>query len=100
MLLAAGSYVGIGGLGYLVIVYFVSYANRVLGLPLPTVLGLVLAAAVVLAASIVAVRDLVRPAGTAADDAMCRRGPRRLVVIFFPLADTARYRPSRSRIVG
>jgi metabolite-proton symporter len=54
VLLATGSYVGIGGLGYLVIVYFVSYANRVLGLPLPTVLGLVLAAAVVLAASIVA----------------------------------------------
>jgi metabolite-proton symporter len=88
VLLATGSYVGIGGLGYLVIVYFVSYANRVLGLPLPTVLGLVLIAAVVLAASIVAF-------GTWSD----RLGRRRVMVwgcaalvawssVFFPLADT------------
>ncbi len=88
ILLATGSYVGIGGLGYLVIVYFVSYANRVLGLPLPTVLGLVLGAAVVLAASIVAF-------GTWSD----RLGRRRVMgwgcaalilwsFVFFPLADT------------
>ena len=88
VLLATGSYVGIGGLGYLVIVYFVSYANRELGLPLPTVLGLVLVAAVVLAASIVAF-------GTWSD----RLGRRRVMVwgctalvawslVFFPLADT------------
>jgi MFS family permease len=80
--------VGIGGLGYLVIVYFVSYANRVLGLPLTTVLGLVLAAAVVLAGSIVAF-------GTWSD----RLGRRRVMgwgcaalvawsLVFFPLADT------------
>jgi metabolite-proton symporter len=88
VILATGSYVGIGGLGYLVIVYFVSYANRVLGLPLPTVLGLVLGAAVVLAASIVAF-------GTWSD----RLGRRRVMgwgcaalvawsFVFFPLADT------------
>jgi MFS family permease len=88
VLLATGSYVGIGGLGYLVIVYFVSYANRVLGLPLPTVLGLVLAAAVVLAASIVAF-------GSWSD----RLGRRRVMswgcaalvawsFAFFPLVDT------------
>jgi metabolite-proton symporter len=88
VLLATGSYVGIGGLGYLVIVYFVSYANRVLGLPLPTVLGLVLAAAVVLAASIVAF-------GSWSD----RLGRRRVMgwgcaalvawsCVFFPLVDT------------
>jgi metabolite-proton symporter len=88
VLLATGSYVGIGGLGYLVIVYFVSYANRVLGLPLPTVLGLVLAAAVVLAASIVAF-------GSWSD----RLGRRRVMgwgcaalvawsFVFFPLVDT------------
>ena len=88
VLLATGSYVGIGGLGYLVIVYFVSYANRELGLPLPTVLGLVLVAAVVLAASIVAF-------GTWSD----RLGRRRVMgwgcaalvawsLVFFPLADT------------
>ena len=88
VLLATGSYVGIGGLGYLVIVYFVSYANRVLGLPLPTVLGLVLGAAVVLAASIVAF-------GTWSDRLGRRRvmgwGCAALVVwscVFFPLADT------------
>ncbi len=88
VLLATGSYVGIGGLGYLVIVYFVSYANRVLGLRLPIVLGLVLGAAVVLAASIVAF-------GTWSD----RLGRRRVMAwgcaalvawscVFFPLADT------------
>jgi metabolite-proton symporter len=88
VLLATGSYVGIGGLGYLVIVYFVSYANRELGLPLPTVLGLVLAAAVVLALSILAF-------GTWSD----RLGRRRVMgwgcaalvawsFVFFPLADT------------
>jgi metabolite-proton symporter len=88
VVLATGSYVGIGGLGYLVIVYFVSYANRVLGLPLPTVLGLVLGAAVVLAASIVAF-------GTWSD----RLGRRRVMgwgcaalvawsFVFFPLADS------------
>jgi MFS family permease len=88
VLLATGSYVGIGGLGYLVIVYFVSYANRVLGLPLPTVLGLVLGGAVVLAASIVAF-------GTWSDRLGRRRvmgwGCAGLVVwsfVFFPLADT------------
>jgi metabolite-proton symporter len=88
VMLATGSYVGIGGLGYLVIVYFVSYANRVLGLPLPTVLGLVLGAAVVLAASIVAF-------GTWSDRLGRRRvmgwGCAALVAwsgVFFPLADT------------
>jgi metabolite-proton symporter len=90
VLLATGSYVGIGGLGYLVIVYFVSYANRVLGLPLTAVLGLVLGAAVVLAASILAF-------GTWSD----RLGRRRVMgwgcaallawsFVFFPLADTGR----------
>ena len=88
VLLATGSYLGIGGLGYMVIVYFVSYANRVLGLPLPTVLGLVLAAAVVLAVSILAF-------GAWSD----RLGRRRVMgwgcaalvawsLVFFPLADT------------
>jgi metabolite-proton symporter len=88
VLLATGSYVGIGGLGYLVIVYFVSYANRELGMPLPTVLGLVLAAAVVLAGSIVAF-------GSWSD----RLGRRRVMgwgcaalvawsCVFFPLVDT------------
>jgi MFS family permease len=45
MLMAAGSYTGISALGYVVLVYYVSYATRVLGLPLPTVLALLLVAA-------------------------------------------------------
>jgi metabolite-proton symporter len=88
VLLAAGSYLGIGGLGYMVIVYFVSYANRELGLPIATVLTLVLAASVVLAVSIVA--------SAIWSDRLGRRrvmvwGCAGLVVwsfAFFPLADT------------
>jgi MFS family permease len=88
VLLATGSYVGIGGLGYLVIVYFVSYAHRVLGLPVRTTLALVLAGAVVLAATIVASAHW-----------SDRVGRRRVMVLgcaalvvwaaaFFPLVDT------------
>ena len=53
VLLAAGSYVGISALGYVVIVYFVTYATRQLGLPLPTTLGVLLIAAALFAVSIV-----------------------------------------------
>jgi MFS family permease len=52
-LLAAGSYVAISALGYIVLVFFVSYATRDLGIPLHTALTLLLIAAVVFAASIV-----------------------------------------------
>lgn len=51
VLLAAGSYVGISALGYVVIVYYVSYATGVLKQPLPTVLALLLVAAVLFAVS-------------------------------------------------
>src|SRR6185436_4976003 len=44
VLLAAGSYVGISGLGYILLVYFVTYATRRLGLALPTVLMLIVLA--------------------------------------------------------
>ena len=54
ILLAAGSYTGISALGYIVLVYYVSYATRVLGLALPTVLALLLAAAAVFGVSVVA----------------------------------------------
>ena len=54
VLLAAGSYVGISALGYIVIVYFVSYATRELALPLTTTLTLLLTAAVLFGGSIVA----------------------------------------------
>ena len=52
VLLAAGSYTGITALGYVVLVYYVTYATRVLGLPLPTVLGMLLVAATVFAAAV------------------------------------------------
>jgi MFS family permease len=53
VLLAAGSYIGISALGYLVIVYYVSYATNVLRVPLTTTLALLLAAATGFAISIV-----------------------------------------------
>lgn len=88
ILLAAGSYLGLGGLGYVVIVYFVSYASDRLGLPVPTVLILVTASAVVLAATSFA--------SAIWSDRLGRRrvmawGCAGLVVwsaVFFPLADT------------
>jgi MFS family permease len=51
VLLAAGSYLGISTLGYIVLVYFVAYATRELKLPLATTLALLIASAVVFAAS-------------------------------------------------
>jgi metabolite-proton symporter len=88
VLLAAGSYIGISTLGYVVIVYFVSYATRELGLPLTTTLAMLLGAAALFAASIVACAHW--------SDRVGRRrfmvwGCGALVVwsaIFFPMADT------------
>ena len=88
VLLATGSYVGISGLGYIVIVYFVSYATNQLGIPLVTTLTLLLSAAVVFAISIVAFAIW-----------SDRFGRRRIMqwgcagmvlwsLVFFPLADT------------
>jgi len=50
--LAAGSYLSISAMGYLVIVYFVSYATRNLQFSLPVTLGLLQSAAVIFAISI------------------------------------------------
>jgi metabolite-proton symporter len=88
VLLAAGSYIGISGLGYIVIVYFVSYATSQLGVPLTTTLALLLVAAVVFAISIVTFAIW--------SDRLGRRrvmhwGCAGLVLwslVFFPLADT------------
>ncbi len=52
VVLAAGSYLSISTLGYIVIVYFVSYATRELGFPLTTTLALLVTAAVAFAVSI------------------------------------------------
>ncbi|GAB3406137.1 MFS transporter [Flindersiella endophytica] len=88
MLLAAGSYLGLSGLGYLVIVYFVSYATGVLRLPRTSVLLLVIVASVAQTVSIVVFARW-----------SDRLGRRRVwlwglvalalwSVVFFPLADT------------
>jgi len=88
VLLASGSYIGISTLGYVVIVYFVSYATRELMLPLTTTLALLLTAAALFAGSIVA-------CATWSDRIGRRRfmqwGCAALVVwslVFFPLVDT------------
>jgi MFS family permease len=47
VLLAAGSYVGISGLGYILLVYMVTHATRRLGLSLPTTLLLIATASLV-----------------------------------------------------
>jgi MFS family permease len=88
VLLAAASYTGISALGYIGLVYYVSYATRVLDLPLPTVLAPLLGAAVVFAASVVAFARW--------SDRIGRRrimlwGNAALVAwsaVFFPLLDT------------
>ena len=52
--LAAGSYVGISAIGYVVLVYYVSYATRQLGVSLPMTLLLLIVAAVACAFAIYA----------------------------------------------
>jgi metabolite-proton symporter len=88
VLLAAGSYLGLSGLGYIVIVYFVSYATGVLQLPRTNVLLVVIVASLVQTVSILAFARW--------SDRLGRRrvwlwGLVALVVwslVFFPLADT------------
>jgi MFS family permease len=88
VLLAAGSYLSISTLGYITIVYFVSYATRELALPLTTTLAVLVAASACAAVSIVVC--------AAWSD---RYGRRRMMrwglgalalwsLIFFPLIDT------------
>jgi MFS family permease len=86
--LAAGSYLGISTLGYIVLVYIVSYATRELRLSLPVTLALVVASAVVFAASSLAAAAWTDRFGRLR---MVRWGLGSLVLwsmIFFPLADT------------
>jgi metabolite-proton symporter len=88
VMLAAGSYMSISALGYITIVYFVSYSTRELGIALPTTLAILISSAVVLGASLVTF-------ATWSD----RWGRRRIMMggltalvfwslIFFPLIDT------------
>ena len=86
--LAAGSYLGISTLGYIVIVYFVSYATRELKFPLTTTLALLLTAAVMFAISIFAFASWSDRFGR---QRIMRWGNGALVLwslVFFPLADT------------
>jgi MFS family permease len=88
VLLAAGSYLSSSALGYVALVYFVSYATRELGLPLATTLALLVSSAVIFAGSVVAFANW--------SDRWGRRrvmtsGLGALVIwslIFFPLIDT------------
>ncbi|RSM79450.1 MFS transporter [Kibdelosporangium aridum] len=88
VLLAAGSYLGMGGIGYIVIVYFVSYANRQLGIATPTVLTMLIFASAVFAIGVVFFarmsdrigRRKVMVWGCAAHAAWA--------LVFFPLVDT------------
>jgi metabolite-proton symporter len=88
VLLAAGSYTGISTTGYIVLVYYVSYATRVLGLSLPVVLTPLLLAATLFGVAVVAFARW--------SDRIGRRrfmlwGNAALVVwsaAFFPLLDT------------
>jgi metabolite-proton symporter len=88
ILLAAGSYLGISATGYLVIVYFISYATRNLQFPLGATLALLQIAAIVFAVSIVYFANQSDRIGKRR---MMRWGNAALIfasLVFFPLIDT------------
>jgi MFS family permease len=86
--LAAGSYLSISATGYLVIVYFVSYATRNLQFSLPVTLGLLQLAAVLFAMSIL---FFAKRSDIVGRRRMMRWSCGILIVaslVFFPLIDT------------
>jgi MFS family permease len=88
VLLAAGSYVGISGLGYILLVYFVTYATRRLGLTLPTALMLIVLASLVGAPGTVLFAHWSDRVGRRR---IMQRGLGALVLwslVYFPLVDT------------
>ena len=88
VVLAAGTYLSISTLGYVVLVYFVTYATRQLGLSLPLTLTLIVSSAIVFAPSIVVFAHWSDRLGRRR---LLRWGLGALVLwslIFFPLADT------------
>ena len=88
VLLAAGTYLAISSLGYIVLVYFITYATRQLGLSLPTALTLVMIAAGVCAPSLLLAA---RWSDRVGRKRLMRWGLGALVLwslIFFPLLDT------------
>jgi MFS family permease len=88
VLLAAGTYLAISSLGYIVLVYFITYATRQLGLTLPVTLALVMVAAGVCAPSLVFAAHLSDRVGRRR---LMRWGLGALILwslVFFPLLDT------------
>jgi MFS family permease len=88
VLLAAGTYLAISSLGYIVLVYFITYATRQLGLALPLTLTLVMVAAAVCAPSLLLAAHWSDRVGR---KRLMRWGLGALVVwslIFFPFLDT------------
>jgi MFS family permease len=88
VLLAAGTYLAISSLGYIVLVYFITYATRQLGLTLPIALTLVMIAAGVCAPSLLFAARLSDRVGR---KRLMRWGLAALILwslIFFPLLDT------------
>src|SRR5688572_22477385 len=88
VLLAAGSYLSISTLGYIAIVYFVSYATRELGVPLPTALGVLVVASVGVAGSIVVAARWSDRVGRLRIMRWGLGGLALWSLIFFPLIDT------------
>jgi len=88
VLLAAGTYLAISSLGYIVLVYFITYATRQLGLTLPIALTLVMIAAAVCAPSLLLAA---RWSDRVGRKRLMRWGLGALILwslIFFPLLDT------------
>ena len=88
VLLAAGTYLAISSLGYIVLVYFITYATRQLGLSLPITLMLVMLAAAVCAPSLLLAAHWSDRVGR---KRLMRWGLAALILwslIFFPLLDT------------
>jgi len=88
VLLAAGTYLAISSLGYIVLVYFITYATRQLGLSLPVTLTIVMIAAAVCAPSLILAAHWSDRVGR---KRLMRWGLAALVAwsfIFFPLLDT------------
>lgn len=88
VLLAAGSYTGISTLGYIVLVYYVSYATRVLQLPLATVLELLVGAAVLFAGAVVIFARWSDRVGRRRVMLWGNAGLVAWSAVFFPLLDT------------
>jgi MFS family permease len=88
VLLAAGTYLAISSLGYIVLVYFITYATRQLGLTLPLTLTLVMIASAICSPTMVLAAHWSDVVGR---KRLMRWGLGALILwslVFFPLLDT------------